>query len=255
MEMLLVVLLKQSTNIMKAFTKVLALTILFFSTTSCFIDSMTGIKGNGNVISENREIQSDFDAIKVSQGIDLFLTQSNEFLLNVEADENIMDLLKTEVKGNTLHISFEKNVYRATSRKVYLSTSVINSLATSSGAHISTENNLKSENLELDASSGSFIKVKTTALSVYSETSSGATMTVSGSTKSFRVSASSGSTIHADNLESENTTAKVSSGANIDVHASESLTAKASSGGDIDYAGNPKVVNKDTSSGGSVSAI
>jgi len=240
---------------MKAFTKVLALTVLFFSTTSCFIDNFTGVKGNGNVISENRKIDADFDAIKVSQGIELQLTQSEDFSLNVEADENIMDLLKTEVKGNTLYVSFEKNVYRATSRKVYLSKAIINSLATSSGAHIVSENNLKSENLDLDASSGSFIKVKTTAHFVQCETSSGASMKVSGVTKSFKVSASSGSTIHADDLESENTTAKVSSGANIDVYASESLTAKASSGGDIDYAGNPKVINKDTSSGGSVSAL
>ena len=240
---------------MKTFTKVLALTVLFFSTTSCFIDNFAGVKGNGNVISENRKVDSDFDAIKVSQGIELILTQSNNFSLTVEADENIMDLLKTTVKGNTLHVSFEKNVYRATSRKVYLSTETISSLATSSGANIISENTIKSENIDLDASSGSFINIKTRANFVQCETSSGATMKVVGTTKSSKFSASSGSTIHADKLESENTTAKVSSGANIDVYASESLTAKASSGGDIDYAGNPKAIDKDTSSGGSVSAI
>lgn len=240
---------------MKAFTKILALSILFFSTTSCFIDNFTGIKGNGNVISENRKIDSDFDAIKVSQGIELILTQSEEFSLTVAADENIMDLLKTDVKGNTLHISFEKNVYRASSRKVYLSTETVSSLTTSSGANIVSENTIKSENLDLDASSGSSINIKIRAQFVQCETSSGATMNVYGTTKSSKFRASSGSTIHADTLKSENTTAKVSSGANIDVYASESLTAKASSGGDIDYAGNPKAIDKDTSSGGSVSAI
>lgn len=238
---------------MQKITKILALAVLLFSTTSCFFEGFTGIKGNGNVISEHRNIEASFDAIKVSQGIDLFLTQSSEQSLNVEADDNIMDLLKTEVRGNTLHIFFEKNVYRATSRKVFLSTSKITSLATSSGAHILTEKNFKSDDLELDSSSGSSMVLKITAQNIQCETSSGADIRVEGTTTSFRANASSGSTIYANNLESENTTAKVSSGANIDVYASESLTAKASSGGDIDYAGNPKVVNKDTSSGGSVS--
>lgn len=240
---------------MKIVTKVVVLAVLFISTTSCFIDNITGINGNGNVISENRKIYSEFDAIKVSQGIELILTQSEDFSLTVEADENIIGILKTEVKGNTLHVYFEKNIYRATSRKVYLNTYIITSLAASSGAQIISKNNLKSENLDLDASSGSFINIKTTAHFVRSETSSGASMRVTGSTKSSRFSASSGSTIHADELVSENTTAKVSSGANMDVYASESLTAKASSGGNIDYAGNPKVIDKDTSSGGSVSEI
>ncbi|MBL4745257.1 MAG: DUF2807 domain-containing protein [Flavobacteriaceae bacterium] len=240
---------------MKTIAKVLALTVLFFSTTSCLIDNFTGVKGNGNIISENRKINSDFDAIKVSQGIELILSQSDDFSLIVEADENIMDLLKTEVKGNTLHISFEKNVYYASARKVYLNTRSLSSLATSSGANIISENIIKSESLDLDASSGSSINVKIRTHYVQCETSSGATMNVSGTTLSSKFRASSGSSIHATELASKNTTAKVSSGANMDIYASESLTAKASSGGNIDYAGNPKTIDKDTSSGGSVSVF
>jgi len=238
---------------MKTFTKLTAILLLFLTTTSCFVDGLTGIKGNGEVVSEDRTINSNFNEIKVQQGIQVFLTQGNSTELKVEADENIIDLLITEVKDNELKIYFEKNVNKAKSRNVYLTANEISKIRTSSGAMIKTENTLETNTLELDSSSGSSIKVTVNASEIISSSSSGSNIHVYGKTKSFSASASSGSSIDADKLETVNTSAKVSSGANIDVNVSGKLVAKASSGGSIDYEGNPTEVNKDTSSGGSVS--
>jgi hypothetical protein len=238
---------------MKTFTKITAILLLVLTTTSCFVDGLAGIKGNGDVVTEDRTIHSNFNSIKVQQGIQVFLTQGNSTELRVEADENIIDLLITEVKNNELKIYFEKNVYKAKSRNVYLTANEISKIKTSSGALVKTENTLETNTIELDSSSGSSIKVTVNANEISSSSSSGANINVYGKAKLFSASASSGSSIDADKLETINTTAKVSSGANIDVNVSGKLVAKASSGGSIDYEGNPTEVNKDTSSGGSVS--
>tara|TARA_R110001583_G_scaffold82151_2_gene218299 strand:- start:347 stop:1069 length:723 start_codon:yes stop_codon:yes gene_type:complete len=238
---------------MKTITKITAIAILFISTTSCFVDGITGIKGNNHVVTEDRSISSNFDEIKVQQGIHLYITQDNSTELKVEADENIIDILITEVKNNELKIYFEKNVYRAKARNVYLSVNDIKKIKASSGASVKSENTLQLNSLVLEASSGSSIKIHVNANEVTSETSSGANIAIFGKTASFNASASSGSSIDADELESIDAFAKASSGANINVNVSGKLTAKASSGGDIDYEGNPIDVNKDTSSGGSVS--
>jgi len=227
--------------------------VLLFTTTSCFIEGMTGIKGSRNVVSEERDISSNFETIKVQQGINLYLTQGNSTDLKVEADDNIMDLLMTEVKNNELKVYFEKNVYKAKARNVYLTTSDISRIKTSSGAQVKSENTLQVSSLDLDSSSGSSIKVYVNADEITSETSSGASIKIEGKTKTLSAKSSSGSSIDADDLKCIDVFAKVSSGANIDVNVSGKLTAKASSGGDIDYEGNPTDVNKDTSSGGSVS--
>ena len=217
------------------------------------VEGITGVKGNRNVISEDRNISSDFNRIKVQQGISLYLTQGNSTEISVEADENIMDLLITEVKNNELKVYFEKNVYKAKARKVFLTTKNITEIRTSSGASVKTENTIHVENLILDSSSGSSIRATVDADQIESSTSSGAHINVYGETDKLSVRASSGSSIDADELLAEDVSAKVSSGANIDVNAKHSLTAKASSGGDIDYKGSPKTINKNTSSGGSVS--
>ena len=238
---------------MKTLTKITAILVILFTTSSCFIDGMTGIRGNGNVISEDRTINSDFEVIKVQQGINIYLTQGNSTDINVEADENIMDLLLTEVKNNELKVYFDKNVYRAKARNVYLTVNSISKIKTSSGASVKSENTLQVNSLVLDSSSGSSIKIYVNAEEITSSTSSGADIDIYGKTHTLSANASSGSSIDADKLEAVDAYAKASSGANINVNVKSKLTAKASSGGDIDYEGNPTSINKDTSSGGSVS--
>ncbi|MFK5958762.1 MAG: head GIN domain-containing protein [Lutibacter sp.] len=238
---------------MKILTKITAILVILITTSSCFMEGITGIRGNGNVVSEDRNINSDFDAIKVQQGINLYLTQGSVTDLNVEADENIIDLLITEVKNGELKIYFDKNVYKAKERNVYLTATKISKISASSGASVKSENTLQVSSLDLSSSSGSSIKIHVNASEVTSESSSGSTINIFGKTATFSAEASSGSSIDADKLEAIDVYAKASSGANIDVNVTGNLTAKASSGGDIDFEGNPTHVNKKTSSGGSVS--
>ena len=226
---------------------------LLFSTTSCIFNGVIGIKGNGKVVSEERSISAGFDEINVQQGINLFVTQGKSTNISVEADENILDLLVTEVKNNELNIYFEKNVHWAKSRNVYLTASTISKISASSGASVKSENTIQAASLELDASSGSTIKIHTNAEEIKSESSSGSNITIFGKSKNLTANASSGSSIKANELKTENAFTKVSSGANIDLNVTQKLSAEASSGGAIDYGGNPIEVDKETSSGGSVS--
>ena len=238
---------------MKTLSKLIAMFLVMFVTTSCFVDGLTGIRGNRNVVSEDRSISSNFDAIKVQQGIQLYLKQGTNTDISVEADENIIDLLITEVRDNQLKIYFEKNVYRAKARNVYLTVDDISRIRASSGSRVKAENTMQLSSLDLDASSGAVIKMYVNADEVTAESSSGADIDVFGKTEKFSARASSGSSIDADELESGDTRARASSGAHINVNVSGFLTAKASSGGDIDYEGNPTGIDKSTSSGGSVS--
>ncbi|MFB0938511.1 MAG: hypothetical protein ACJAV9_000586 [Urechidicola sp.] len=236
---------------MKRVTKITTLLFLLVMTTSCFFNGF-GIQGNGNVVSDDRNISSNFSGIEVSQGIQVRISQGNETKLTVEADENIIDLLITEIDGDILKIYFEKNVNRAT-RNIYLTVEKLNSIRTTSGAHVKNDGVFKTKTLSLDSSSGSHILLDLNVSEVTASASSGADIELSGSSDEFRGDASSGSHIDADELNSKIATADVSSGANINVYASQELNAKASSGGDIDYYGSPEVVNKSKSSGGSIS--
>ncbi len=232
--------------------------ILFLSISlllgSCNIDMINRVEGNKNVTTTTRKVGDDFTRVKVSRGLDLYITQGSNSELTVEADENLQDLIKTEVKNGQLNIYSEKNIWRAKSKKIYLTLPQIDYLKASSGSEVVSKGTLNVNDFEVDVSSGADVNLTVKAKNVVSEASSGSYLNIKGETETHNAKASSGASIRAYKLESETTTARVSSGANIDVHASEYLDAKASSGGDIDYRGNPKRINKKTSSGGSVSS-
>ena len=54
---------------------------------SCIIDGWDqGISGNGKVVEEIRDLDG-FTGVKVSSGIDVYLSQGSNFEVKVEADE------------------------------------------------------------------------------------------------------------------------------------------------------------------------
>lgn len=211
-----------------------------------------GVDGNGNVINVERTISSDFKDIIVSQGLDLYITQTNDVSLTVEADENLMDLIMTEVVDGTLKIYTTENIRRASSRKIMLNIETIASIKATSGSDVHSENTIEVDNLELKTTSGADIKLDVKTESLDCSSTSGSDIKLRGTTNIFKAVATSGSDINASELQAQNSDVKATSGADISVNTSKLLTAKATSGGDIRYSGNPEKIDKSDTSAGSV---
>lgn len=211
----------------------------------------SGKAGNGVVVDETREITDDFTEVSASEGLDVYVTQADDFEITVEADENVIELIGTDIKNGKLRIHTIENIGRAT-KKVYVSLPNIKSLQGSSGAHLRAENQIVSNKLEIDASSGAIVDLEVAAEDLDIDASSGANLNISGETTTAFIDGSSGANIQGKDLNTEICNADASSGANISVNVSESLTADASSGGNISYTGEASV-KKNKSVSGSVS--
>ena len=207
--------------------------------------------------TENRNVKN-FNEIKVSTGVDLYITMGNDEKVIVIADDNIIDDLITEVKDGELRIYVENHNrwfnwgnFNGT-RKVYVTVKELRKIDASSGSDVKSENTLEGESLEIEASSGSDVNVDVVYKDLSLDTSSGSDAKITGKAKNFSAETSSGSDINARDLETEVCHVKASSGSDAIVNVSEELVAKASSGGDIVYYGNPKMKDTSESSGGGV---
>ena len=240
---------------MKTSTKTI-FSILFLATflSSCNVNMFNQINGNRNVVTENRNLKEDFTKIKVSTGLDLYITQGSSTEITVEADENLQDIIITEVNKGVLKVYSEKNIWKAKSRKVYVTLETLEGISATSGSDVYTKGTLKVNDISVSSTSGADIRMSLDANSVTSSATSGSDIEISGTANNHDSSATSGASIDAYDLRSKNVTVRVTSGADINIYASESITAKATSGGDIDFKGNPTKVNKKESSGGDVSA-
>lgn len=209
--------------------------------------------------SDETEIRKlkDFNAIKVSAGIDLYLTMGETEKVKIVADDDIIDDLKTEVKDGTLHIYMKQNNWfnwnsGNKTRKAYVTVKQLEMIKASSGADVRSENTLKGDRLKVQASSGSDVEIDVFYKNLSVDTSSGSDAKLSGKVKNFEAEASSGSGIKAQDLESKICKARASSGSDISITVTDEIYAKASSGGDIKYSGNPQLRDTDESSGGDV---
>ena len=221
---------------------------LFLSSCAFDLNLGEGKRGNGEVVKESREVYEEFTEISASEGMDVYVTQGDNFTIEVEADENIIELIGTDIKNGKLKVHAIENIGRATKR-VHVSLPSVTGLSASSGADLYTQNVIRANKISLDASSGAGIKAALVADEVDADTSSGADIRIEGEAVLFYADASSGSDIKAKDFTVRTCHADASSGADISVNVSESLIADASSGADISYVGNPDVQKKKSYSG------
>ena len=228
----------------------LVLLIVLTGLSSCIFMGPS-VKGNGNVVEENRDLPS-FRRVHVTRGMNVYLSMGQETGVVVKADENLLDAIETKVEDNTLKITVTKNIRKATAKKVYVTVARIAGIKATSGSNIFTESSLESANLEVISSSGSNIKATLKAGEIDVKASSGSNIMLEGEAERVKAKASSGANIKAEGLSGKHCIVRASSGANIWINAGEVFDGSASSGGNVFYYGNPGSISTETSSGGNV---
>ena len=227
--------------------------ILMLLLASCQFNSTfsSGVKGNGNVETVERTVE-DFNQVKVSRGLDVYLTQADEIGLRVQADENLHDIIMTKVENNILHIYADENINSSSARKVLVDFKNVNKITATSGSEVFSTNLISLEDLEINGTSGSQIELDLNANVIDCNATSGSQIKLFGKANKFYAKATSGSSIKAKEFQVLVSDVKATSGASIRVNASEELIAKATSGAGIKYSGNPEKITKNSGVSGSI---
>lgn len=234
-------------NQLKLIGIIAGLGILF---TSCWFMGPS-VKGNGNVTEEVRHVD-DFEQIKVSRGMNVYIIQGSPAKVLVIADSNLHESIETEVNGDVLTVSVNENIRWAKEKKVMITIEKLSRLQVSSGANAYSQAQITSENLEIKASSGAKAKMEVNTNYLKAECSSGANIYLAGEAKQAELETSSGANLKGAELKAGQCKMKASSGGNVASTVIGKLEAKASGGGNIVYYGEPSTTDIDTSSGGNV---
>jgi len=209
------------------------------------------ITGNGNVVEETRK-PGNFDGLKVSSGIDVYISQSGDESLRVEADENLMDHIMTEVTDGELKIFTDVSIRMAKSKKVYLNYKELQSIHVSSAGDVKGQNTLHTGNLKLRLSSAGDIKLELVADEIDLQISSSGNASLTGKAGYLKAGLSSAGNLNAFELEVSKADVSVSSAGDARIWVTDEARFKCSSAGDIVYKGEPKILESSTSSGGDI---
>ncbi len=210
------------------------------------------VTGNRDVKKEERKA-TEFKGVSTSSAIDVYLSQGSNPRIVVEADENLLEYIATEVKDGILRVyPDDVNIRRAERMRVYVTMKNVEYISASSAGDVIGETPFKVDELKISASSSGDVKLEVYANSLSLKTSSAGDIILKGKADFVQASTSSAGDINAVNLEVREAELSASSAGDIKITVTERLKARASSAGDIYYYGNPKFVDARSSSGGDV---
>jgi hypothetical protein len=195
-----------------------------------FVLSACGVRGSGVRKTEKRDL-TPFTAIETTGAFEVEVTCQKPASFEIEADDNILPLVKTEVRDGVLHVTTTKH-YSATGG-ILLRINVPNLASIkSTGAGKFHVADVKNDNFEIDSMGA-------------------ATVTASGLSKALKIRSTGAGKIDAHDLRAQKAEVTVTGAAGVDVYASDQLDVTVSGAGRVIYSGNPKV-NKHVSGAGRV---
>jgi hypothetical protein len=200
-----------------------------FNFSMCF----GGVHGSGTLAKETRAL-SGFRSVETGGVFQVEIIAQKDFSVEVEADDNLLPLVSTEVDGGVLRIRTEGRVRTRNPIRVRISAPDIEKLDVSGAANV-TISGVSNSGLVIGSSGAS----KVTAI---------------GQTSKLKVDVSGASKINAEELKAEDTVIEASGASYITVNVSGDLTSDISGASKVVYSGTPKNVYTKKSGAGSVSA-
>lgn len=190
-----------------------------------------GVQGSGVRKTEKRDLGA-FKSIETTGAYEIRITCQQPASFEIEADDNIVPLIRTEVRGDVLHISSDTG-YRATKGiTVRIAIPDLEGIV-SQGAGDIHITNVKNDKLAIRLTGAARIEA-------------------AGETDSLSIATTGAGKIDANNLHARRADVTVTGAGNVDVYASERLDARVSGVGQVIYDGDPNVVHRDVSGIGSV---
>ncbi len=202
---------------------------------------------------ETRKVDA-FDEIALSIPADLYLTQGSKTEVVIEADEDVLEKIITEVDGDMLKIKFEKwYTYKGIGEiNVYVTTSDINKIVVSGSGDVIAKSAIKTDKIAFVISgSGSIMMSDLAVRDVYAIISGSGDIDISGKSIANELDAkvTGSGDFESTNLEFKEADLTITGSGSIRAFVSDELDATITGSGRIYYKGKPIIDANITGSG------
>lgn len=217
--------------------------VLFFLSLSLAVSaqSQETVTGNGKIKKEKRNASSTFDEIKVAGRYKVFFKQGSTASIEVEADENLLPYIETNVDGDELEIHAKKgyNVKPTTTILVYITLPTLSSLHSSGSSSFAGDGVFKGDKLEIALSGKAEVDLSLNYANLELAVSGSGIVKLAGSATKVEVSISGSAEFAAPELKSQDMEVHISGNGNAHVNVEKKLEVAISGNGKVKYKGSP----------------
>ncbi|WP_339917523.1 head GIN domain-containing protein [Yeosuana marina] len=235
---------------------VLFIACLFFATTTYAQWGKT-IRGNGNITTITRTT-SDYDGIKCAGSFDYILVSGNEGNIKIEGEENLLQYIVTEVKGNNLIVKVKDHVNLKTSMRKTIKITIpfkdISKISLAGSGDLWNNDLITCDNLDVSLAGSGDVILHVNASNIKGSVAGSGDLTFKGNTNSLEAKVAGSGDFHSFELQSKNTDISVAGSGDAEVTSTDSIKARVSGSGDIVYKGHPKKEDTKVAGSGSISS-
>lgn len=223
---------------------------------------VVSVQAQKTINDPNAEVRdvSGFNAIKVSNAIDLILTQSSSEAVAVSASETkYRDRIKTQVENGVLKIWFDNEndwkLWNNTGNKkmkAYVSFKTLDKLTASGACDVDVEGVIKGNALTINLSGASDFDGTVDVSTLTFDQSGASDATVKGRAGTLKIEVSGASDFKGFDLQTENCSARAQGASDIKINVSKELDVRASGASSIRYSGTAVIKELHTSGASSV---
>ncbi|HEY6505522.1 MAG TPA: head GIN domain-containing protein [Chitinophagaceae bacterium] len=209
--------------------------------------------GEGPIVTETRNV-SGFKSVSVSISGKVNYKIDPVYKVEIQAQQNILDILQTNKVGEDLIIKFQdgKRVKEHEDIIVTISAPFANGVNLSGAADFDLTNIVTATNLDLRISGSGNINVFQAAVTdklTATISGSGNIAVFNGTAKNEKLKISGSGSINLGNVLAEKATTEISGSGDMQVNLSQSLDAKISGSGSVYYRGHPLITTNISGSG------
>ncbi len=212
------------------------------------------LSGNGIVQRDKRAV-ADFDEIDISGQFNVFLRQAADPALLVEADENFLPYIKTEVQGDRLKIWGERSFRNFDKLDIYITAREIREIDLSGAMVVNGSQVIRAEHLEIDASGACELNLELQCEKIHFDGSGASEVVLVGFSNEANYDISGAGEINAIDLETRKTSIEMSGAGRADVFVTDELRIEVSGAGEVNYRGNPKEIKQEISGAAEINQL
>lgn len=197
--------------------------------------------GSGNVVKEARDV-SGFNQISVDGNINVILKQGDVESVEVEAEDNIISNIKTQVTDRKLEIKQEgTSIWPSKPINVYVTVKDISSIELSGSSKVKGAN-IDTDNLDLSIGGSGNVEIENlTAENLGAKISGSGKIELSGRVKKQELTIEGSGDYKARDLTSEDTEITIYGSGDAEVNTSKNLEINITGSGKVSYLGNPTI--------------
>ncbi len=213
-----------------------------------------GTDGSRKVTTETRAVDK-FSGVELKSVANVFITQGETQEVKIEAEDNLIQYITSEVKNGELIIDCKEHVNSHEPINVYITAKELCLLELSGSGNMITKNEINCDHLTLRLDGSGEMNISLKSLLLKATLSGSGNLHLNGTTAESTIRISGSGNVNAQQMKSFTSTVNISGSGNTKVDVNNELTVHISGSGNVFYVTEPAKITTKISGSGEVQKI